>query len=492
MADTTPDWAKKDFPTWATERIKTVEEPTLGQEAKAFGKSALESTPGALGGYAGAEAGAALGSMLGPIGTVVGGLGGGLAGYLGGEYLGEKAGKAIPKPVKEATGFTPEQRAEEKRQMPIASTAGALAPDVAAAAPSLYSLGKFGVTKANELAESLRAPKPIAPAEGLDVVGEKGFKLIQDKAEKLYQARRAEAEQKYNDAFTAARQAQAKGEPFITSKAGKNLIAQLENDKNVIAGREKFGVGEEKVKGIDRLINALKGTTTGGGTAPVGKGLVTSKLTKKLPSETKEKDIQAVVEELRFLRDVDAKGKPYEAYAGLQADYKRDLIKKLENALYEWNPEYKAADEAYKAASAKLQPFKTQLMSGALKGEKFDPKALVKSPEDFGPTFFSDVNGVRQLKEVTQDPTQVANLGKEYVASLLSGKTPAQIKEFASNAKNVPWLKEAGINGEVQQFAQKASTAQTRQNILKGLGYGTAVSTLGYTFGRPLAQSIGL
>lgn len=174
MADTTPDWAKKDAPTWATERIKTVEEPTLGQEAKAFGKSALESTPGALGAYGGAEAGAALGSMLGPVGTVVGGLGGGLAGYLGGEYLGEKAGKAIPKPVKKATGFTPEQRAQEKHQMPIASTAGALAPDVAAAAPGLIGLGKGAV----DIAAKTLLGTPSRTSEYVAKTAEKlGFKL---------------------------------------------------------------------------------------------------------------------------------------------------------------------------------------------------------------------------------------------------------------------------------------------------------------------------
>jgi hypothetical protein len=209
------------------------------------------------------------------------------------------------------------------------------------------------------------------------------------------------------------------------------------------------------------------------------------------PKKTTEKDISAIVEELRFLRDVDAKGKPYEAYAQLDAQYKRDLIKKLEEALYQWNPEYKTADEAYKNASAKLAPFKTELMSSALKGEKFNPKDLVASPEDFGTKFFKDVDGVRQLKAVTEDPAEVSKLGKEYVASLLAEKTPAQVKTFASNPQNKAWMDEAGISNEVQKYAQQATTAASRQNLLKYLGYG-AVTAVGVPTGYAIRRGLGL
>jgi hypothetical protein len=470
-----------------------VEKPTVGQQYKVGGKAAFEELGGAAGGYAGAELGAGLGAMTGPFAPVAipaGAIIGGLGGYYAGSKAQQGAGQLVPKSVKEATGFSPEQRTQERKQMPTETTIGGLIPDVASIAPSAYKLGKFGITKAGELVKSLKSPAPIANAEGLDVVGEKGFKLIKDKSEKLFKARQTEANQKYDDAFIAARQAQAKGEPFVTSAPGKALIAELESNKNVIAGGQKFGVGEEKVKGIDRLINSLKGTVSGGGSVPVGSGVVSGKLNKKLPTEVKEKDIEAVVEELRFLRDVDAKGKPYEAYAGLDAKYKRDLIKKLENALYQWNDEYRIADEAYKEASRKLDPFKTQLMSGALKGEKFNAKDLVASPEDFGPKFFSDVNGVRQLKEVTNDPAAVNQLGKEYVASLLSNKTPAEVKSFASSPKNVTWLKESGIYDDVVKYAEQASTAESRQNILKKLGYAAAGGTLGTVIGAPLYYGI--
>jgi len=371
-------------------------------------------------------------------------------------------------------------------------TLGEYVPAIVGGAQLAKTLGTYGATKVSDLAKRIiKSPEPIAPIEDLSKVGEKGFDLLKKKAANLYESRSAEATKKYDDAFNAARQAQAKGEPFAKSQQGRSLIAELENDKRVIAGGQTFEKGSEKVAGIDRLIKAIKCTTTGGETVPVGKGLVSGKMTKKTPSQTTEKDIEAIVEELRFLRDVDAKGKPYEAYSALSADYKRKLIDKLEKQLYDWAPEYRAADEAYKAASAKLQPFKTQLMSNALKGEKFDPKDLVKSPEEFGQIFFSDVNAVRNLKQATESPAEVARLGKEYVASVLANKSPQQVQEFVKNTTNTGWLKEAGIYDDVLNFANKSTKVENKQDILKKLGYGTAIGTLGYTLGKPLSSALG-
>lgn len=376
-----------------------------------------------------------------------------------------------------------------KRMQEKAKSAGlgaALGTTLGVAGPLAMKGGKA----VGEFAGSLKSPVPIADVEGLTKVGEKGFNLLQSKAKKLYDQRSTEAEQKYKEAFDAARKAQAQGQPFATSPQGQALLQSLENEKNVVSGGKQFSVGEEQVKGIDRLINAIKGVSTGGQVVPVGSGKVSAGLTKKTPGTTKEKDIKAIVEELRFLRDVDAKGKPYEAYAALDAKYKRDLIKKLESSLYTWNPEYKAADEAYKVASEQLKPFKTDLMSKALKGEKFHPQDLIASPEEFGSKFFKDVDGVRQLKAVTQDPAEVAKLSKEYVASMLADKTPAQIKTFSTDPQNIGWMKEAGIYDDVAKYASQANTAASRQKILSRLGYGVAATAVGTAIGNPLLYGI--
>jgi len=466
---------------------------------KAGGKAAFESLGGAGGALAGGELGATLGSFGGPIGTVVGGLGGALAGGYLGSKAQEKVGEVVPKEIKEATGFTPEQRAAEREAAPASTFVGGIAPDVAAAGPTLYRLGKYGATKASDLVSSFKKPQPFATAEGLDVVGEKGFKLLTDKFEKLFKARKTEADDLYDDAFVTARQTQAQGNPFATSPQGQALLQALEAEKRVVSGEKTLLKGQEKIAGIDRLIDAIKGVTKGGErTAKEIERTArpAAKIFSQTPKKTTEKDIEAVVEELRFLRDVDAKGKPYEAYAALSTDYKRDLIKKLESALYDWSPEYKTADQAYRAASQKLEPFKTRLMENALKGEKFDPKSLVASPEKFGPKFFSNVDGVRQLKEVTQDPSSVAQLGKEYVASILSNKTPQEVKTFAMDAKNFGWMRKAGIYDDVVNYANKAATAADRKEILKKIGYGAAgagiVSAVGSPFYYGVRRALGL
>ena len=377
------------------------------------------------------------------------------------------------------------KRMEEKAKS--AGLGAALGTTLGVAGPLAMKGGKA----VGEFAGSFKKPLPIADVKDLAQIGEKGFQLVSDKAEKKYVTRKTEADKNYDIANNAARKAQAKGEPFAASAPGKTLIDDLEKQKNIIAGSEKFGVGEEKVKGIDRLINALKGETTGGVKTPIGKGVVSAGVTKTSPKSTKEKDISAVVEELRFLRDVDAKGKTYEAYAGLDAGYKRDLIKKLEEALYAWNPEYKTADTAYKAASEKLKPFKTELMSSALKGEKFNPKDLVASPEEFGPKFFSDVNSVKNLKDVTEDPVAVSKFGKEYVASLFANKEPKAVQDFVQNPQNIPWLKEAGIYDDVAKYAKQATTAKSRKDIAANLGKIALGTTIGVGAASGLGRALG-
>jgi hypothetical protein len=483
---TVPDWDKPAVPQ-EKKAPELLPKGSLDQMKKtpgqAFMKSAVEALPSAGGAYGGMEAGALLGSPLGPVGSIVGGLGGALAGGYYGEKAGKKIGEYIPESVKQATGFTQEERTAERKKQPLASALGTLAPDVATLGPGLVKAGRYA-------ASMVKNPLPIADIKDMSEVGKKGFDFLKDKAGKLYEARKLEADTNYENAFNAARQAQAKGEPFATSQQGRTLLAELENDKQVFAGGKKFEKGEEKIAGIDRLIKAIKGTTTGGEVVPVGKGLISGKLTKKLPTKTTEKDIEALVEELRFLRDVDAKGKPYDAYAALSADYKRDLIKKMEAKLYEWAPEYRAADEAYKVSSAKLQPFKTELMSGALKGEKFDPSDLVKTPEKFGEIFFSNVNGVQNLKTATGDNAEVARLGKEYVASLMANKSPQAVQDFVRDTSQTGWMKEAGIYDSVLDYATKATSAETKQKILSNLTKGALLGVGASAIGGPTYYGI--
>ena len=332
--------------------------------------------------------------------------------------------------------------------------------------------------KGKEFIQTFKMPEAIADAPGLQAVGKKIKDTLGKLVNKNYAERATEAETKYNSAKKYAREKQAT-QPFAPSPQGQALIQSLENQKYEVINGQRFLKGEDQIKGIDKLINAVKGKTYGGEQVPIGKGKISSRVTKQLPKETVEKDIDAIIEELRYLRNAETAGKPAEAYAGLSKTYRDKLIDDLERSLYNWNPLYKEADVAYKAASDKLKQFETETMSRALRGEKFDFRQLAAHDEEFGPLFFKDANTVRELKNVTGSPQDVQDLAKQYVATIFEGKSPAQIQTFVKDATNQGWLQESGITDVVNRYAQQAKTVENKQKILKTLGIGATGAAIG-------------
>ena len=105
--------------------------------AGAFGRAAAEQALPTASMIAGGE----LGSFLGPVGA----LAGGALGYYAGEKGQEQLGRLIPQSVKQATGFTPEQRKEEKSKYPISTLAGSLGvPSLAGAVKAGPSVARAG------------------------------------------------------------------------------------------------------------------------------------------------------------------------------------------------------------------------------------------------------------------------------------------------------------------------------------------------------------
>ena len=336
-------------------------------------------------------------------------------------------------------------------------------------APTITKLATKGASKIGELLGIKQPELGLKPSTLREMGGEIGTTL-ESKVNAQYAARQAEAAEKYGDAIQAARKTQVEGIPFAQSDQGRALIDTLEKSKLYTQEGKKFLMGEEQVAGINRLINAIKGTTTGNEIVPVGKGVVSSTVTKKTPAVTTEKDINALIEELRFLREPNAKGKPSEAYAALSDKYKGQLAEALENALYSWNDKYRLADEAYKAASQKLNVFKTELMSSALRGEKFDFKQMAADPETLATQFFKSQDTVKQLKAATGDPAAVDNLAKQYTATILDKKTPKEISDFVRDPKNEGWLTETGLKDKLLQYADQATSAASKQKLLKWFG----------------------
>ena len=129
MAEVAPAWAtssggQDNSPPWENSPVPQ-EKSGFGDAAKAGVKQAAEAGGRAAGGWAGAEAGAA----LGPLGAVIGGIGG----YMGADYLGGKAGNMLP----DWTGFSTQQREQEREESPTATKVGELAVDVPTAIAGL-------------------------------------------------------------------------------------------------------------------------------------------------------------------------------------------------------------------------------------------------------------------------------------------------------------------------------------------------------------------
>jgi hypothetical protein len=344
-----------------------------------------------------------------------------------------------------------------------------------------------GIQKAVETGKSFRQPAPIAERAGLVSLGEKLESKVKGAAGARFEKRAAEAENLYDRAITTARRKQAQQTSFGLSDEGRNVITQLEGMKRVAAGDKDFEVAREKIAALDRTIDAVKASVTGGEKVPVGKGKVSGRLERTTPTKVKEKDIDSVITELRYLREVNKPGTEFTGYKALDANTRRDIINVLENGLYRWSPEYQAADAAYKAASQTLKPFQTRLMDRLLKKEKYDPSELAKDTEEFAGEFFRSADTVKNLKTAIGDDAFVNNIAKEYVATLFSNKTPAEIRSFARNPNNEGWMRESGIYDVVNNYANRAVKAEQYQDIAKRMG----IIAGGLGIGFPVASRIG-
>ena len=236
---------------------------------------------------------------------------------------------------------------------------------------------------------------------------------------------------------------------------------------------------------MDNLINKISPLVRGG--ERVKKELPRGAIYETTPKSVKQKDIEAVIEELRYLRQVNEPGAIERGYNALDANYRRQLVDRLETAIYRWSPEYAQADKAYKLASQKLKPYETNLMRKILNKEKFDTKELEMDTEDFAKRFFSTRDTVKELKDTVENDKFVKDLSADYLATLFENKTPQYIKEYLRNPNNIGWLNESGIYDAAQKYANTMVKSESRKEIAKkllkaaafGAGAGAAINWYG-------------
>lgn len=464
--------------------------------AKAFGKSAFESAGGAAGGYAGAELGATLGAMTGPAAPVavpLGAIAGGIAGYYGGEKLQEKAGQLIPSNIKETLGFSPEQRTAEKRAQPTASNVGKYAPDVAAIAPSIYSMGRYGIAKGTDLASKLFSGKAAKEAElaqkglqtSIPTTAEEAGKGVTQRAAKETEAeyaKRARQQESFGQAkkkFTTAAQAEREnaarkfsdlGKPSDTAKLGDEMQRRLtgteftrgarrsqraaEDSKKYFSQARERGNFVESDQGIS-FLNYLKSQMFSQKVTPAERKLAEQMYVDLAAA----KDIEAVEKTFRRFNEV-SKGAPKEGYDAVMQQYAGRVSDNLSEALNKFAPKRKEFRDTYKELSGPLDAYETAFGAKGVAMEKAVPGRVKMMPTDYPSTYFKNRDTVNALREMLAgDEAAVRKFANQHAVNELQGKTAVQAEQWLKT--NGEWLNTVeGLNTRVNRYVAELKRSE--------------------------------
>jgi hypothetical protein len=434
---------------------------------KSAGKSAFESLGGGAGALGGAQLGAIAGSPLGPVGSLAGGLIGGLGGYYAGEYAQQKAGEAVPQKVKEFTGFTPEQRGQEKEAYPVASFLGG----VATAVPALTRMGM----SATDLAKTLMGKKTAAQQAALSSqaaeagkVGRAEFAAAQQEQQRLAKLAEAKAlekktlaAQQQEQATRAAQKAEAKGGRSLRELVGVRTLPEAGGYKPIPTTPEK--IGEFIRKQADNFLDAIKSQRSKAADVNFTKASIG---TKQKEARGEFVDTQPLLKEMDEL-----------IAKGGTSDY-LNSIQKLRNDI--------AATKGFEG----LEVIRRRLGDAAYGlpeegykaiGQKFSQKMyddLAGQMRDFDKSFSKYLDDYKRLSEpirvygtkIGQSLTKTEDAAGRYIA-----KTPEKLAEevFSSPQNFDRFLEAVGGNAEIATaaarrfFAGKLETAKTTEAVEK-------------------------
>ena len=478
------------------EKEKTVgggskKELTFGEQATAAGKSALESAGGAAGGYAGAEFGAMAGAPLGPLGMFGGGLAGGIAGYYGGEKLQEKVGEYIPESVKKTAGFSPEQRTKERKEMPTASNIGKYAPDVAAAAPGLLGLGKYGIGKAADLGSLLLGRKTAGQAgrvgEEAARVGteaEKGLaqqeaetrRLLSKEQESRAAATKSQAERQAM-AETTATKATPQGQRSLRELAGVKTLPEAGGYKPIPQTPTEVGnfvrqQAEKFVKSIKAQRDAA--AKTGFANAKneaalkqsLGQYVDTQPLVREIDnliakggSSDYIRSISQLKNDLAITKDFEglevirrrlgdaAFGLPEEGYKAIGQGFAKDMYKNLSGEMKKYSSDFEKYLEDYARLSKNIEAHGTKVGKGLTETQDSAGKYYAKPAEQVANDIFSSPEKYKQFVDAVGGNLEIAtSAGRKFFAGKLeSAKTPEAVEKILKDSREL--LRQPGMAG---------------------------------------------
>ena len=455
---------------------------------KAGGKAAVESLGGAGGALAGGEAGAALGTMVAPgLGTIVGGLGGALAGGYLGSKAQEKAGQYVPQQIKEATGFTPEQRAAERKAAPTATTIGEVAPDVAAAGPTLGRLLGYGYGGVKNIGQLLLGKKTAAQqaalqkeAQSLGGAGKQALtaedaaqqqRLAAAQAEKqsgiseatsrglsetAAQEQRAEMARKAGlkaetqsalglrelpGVRTMAEGGQFKPVPMTPSEIGgyireqaEKFLSSVKSQRNSAADKN-FGAAKDAAKALESqgnfvntqpVVSQLDSLLAKGGTSDYLRSI--NQLKQDIQNTKSFEGLEII---RRRLGDA-AYGAPEEGYKAIGQQFSGDMYKALSDQMKGYSKDFAKYLDDYKRLSKTIEAYGTKVGKGITETQDAAGKYYAKTAEQVAKDIFSSPEKYRMFVDAVGGNKEIAEAAaRRYFAGLAeTAKTPEKIKEL--------------------------------------------------------------
>ena len=504
------------------------EKPTVGQQYKAFGKSAFESAGGAAGGYAGAEAGlaggAALGAMTGPFAPVavpVFGLAGGVVGGLSGGYAGEKIqeelGQYVPESVKQATGFSEGQRKAEKKEYPTTSMLGRIAPDVAVGGKALYDFGKLGYRSAKDLAQSLLQKKTAKSqaelAQEAERLGYQGQQTAASQAQAEQKAAEAQRKKLEADAAsqqTKAAQAETAGQkataaggrtlreltgvrtlpeaggfkpiPQTVTEVGNFIRQQAENFvKGVKAQRDKAAktsfsaakndAAQKQALGqfVDTqpIVNTLDSMIAKGGSSDYIRSLETLKNDLAVT-----KDFEGLEVIRRRLGDAGF-GLPEEGYKAIGQGFAKDMYKSLSGQMKSYSKNFEKYLDDYKRLSQNLEAYGSRVGKGITQTQDAKGLYYAKTAEQIAKDIFSSPEKFKTFVDAVGGNRQIADAAaRRYFAGLAEkATTPKAVEDLLRDNRallnEVPAIRQELTTRYLEPLRQSSRRSTAAESIQK-------------------------
>ena len=464
MSDAIPDWDKpsgpqENIPDW--DKSPAPQEKTdFGGAVKAGAKQTYEASGKVAAAGTGGELGMALGGMTGPLAPIASpvlGLVGAGAGYFGQDYLTPKIERMLPK----WTGFSQQQREEERTAHPTATGVADYGVDAISAIPlgmGLYQGTKAAIAKGPTIANMIGK---IAKPSTISELGGKIHTKITDALEALTKARKPQADKLF-DAYLS------KAKPYedeILSYYQKSLKDYYA--KNV-AGRS---LSNEEKSAVEEAFKRTAGFSP------------------QLGSKEGEKiapGIKSLEKERRILNDI-ADGMDVKGAEGISARAARDMSDILTKTIKKYVPkEFDAAMEGYKTLSEPINRFSTALGSKITKAAgEYLPDMPKTDPAQVPGAFFKTKRGAQELKALSGDAKFAEQAAKEHVANELSGaKSSEDIERFLQNKNNKDWLTEfPKLRSQLEDAAKTLKKTERVRTVAKG-----AVNYVG----KPLAAGLGI